>query len=95
MKFENDYLSAAFAKSDQVRNQRRMAELREKEKKRKVDTRRYIIIGELVCKYFPSLMELQPQQDKESNTAEFSSLEAILRWLRDGTDLIHKNRNQK
>jgi len=65
-----------------------MKELRELEAKRKVDTHRNIIIGELVCKYFPDVMECQPQRSKKDNAEIFKDFENLLRVLAADTELL-------
>ena len=65
----------------------------ELEAKRKVDVHRNILIGELVCQYFPSMMQYQPRHSKADNKIEFSEFENALRWLSEHTELLYNLRN--
>ena len=73
---------------EQLKNRKKMQERREQEAKRKVDTHRNIIIGELVCKYFPDVMEYQPQKSKSANTEVFKSFESVLKVLVSDMELL-------
>lgn len=84
----NDYLKASITRIEQIKNQKKMNENRERETKRKVDAHRNFIIGELVCKYFPSMMRYQPHRNKADNEAEFANFANILSWLSDNTELL-------
>lgn len=86
----NDHLKKSVARIEQLKNQKKSKERREQEAKRKMDTRRYIIIGELVCKYFPDAMKYQPQRSKADNAKEFETFANILNLLADNTELLAK-----
>ena len=68
------------AKTAQLEQQRRAELYRERKLKEKLDKRRYYVVGELVCKYFPSLKELKPGT-KEQNKVTFKKLETFLSSL--------------
>jgi hypothetical protein len=55
-----------------------------------MDTRRYILVGGLVCKYFPDLMKHLPQRSEADEVAEFTILGKILSLLSDNTELLAK-----
>jgi len=84
---DNNYLSRAFEKAEQLRRRRRMNERKEQQAKRKRDFRRAVWIGELVCKHFPELLDLQPQQSRSENYAEYEPLERVLQWLSSNDEL--------
>ena len=84
----NDHLKGVISRVEQLKNQRKSRERREQEAKRKLDTRRNIIIGELVCRYFPDVMRLQPQRSKADNAAEFEAFASILSTLANDTELL-------
>jgi len=73
---------------EQLKNRKKMQERREQEAKRKVDIHRNIIVGELVCKYFPDVMEYQPQRSKFANTEVFKSFESVLAVIASDTELL-------
>ena len=68
----------------------RRAEIKkERDIQRKKNQRRNYIIGELVTKYFPDLMSLEPGT-KAENTARFAPLEAFLSVLSADVQLIQQ-----
>lgn len=70
--------------------QQRRAELkREREVKKKKDQRRNYIVGEMVIKYFPELMCLEPKTNAE-NVDRFRQLEAVLSVLADNKKLMEE-----
>jgi hypothetical protein len=73
---------------EQLKNRKNMQERRELAAKRKVDTHRNIIIGELVCRYFPDVMEYQPQRSKSANTEVFRDFENFLKMLASDVELL-------
>ena len=54
---------------------------RDNARKRKIDTRRNIIIGGLVCKHFPDVMKFQPKSRKADTELEFAELECFISML--------------
>lgn len=54
------------------------------------DTRRYIEIGKLVCKYFPSLLDCRSASGKEDALA---FLEFVLKLHYDHPDLVRRLRD--
>ena len=84
----NERLKATLARVEQVKNQNKSRERREMEAKRKKDAHRNFIIGELVCKYFPSMMKYQPKQSKADTSSEFADFENFLFWLSDNPELV-------
>ena len=73
---------------EQLKNRKKMQERREQEAKRKVDIHRNIIIGGLICKYFPDVMEYQPQRSKKGNAEVFKCFESILEMIASDTELL-------
>lgn len=60
-------------KHRQIRN-----ENRENDRRRKIATRRQIVVGGLVAKYFPGVLNLQPQLKQVDTEAEFAGLEIFV-----------------
>ena len=89
----NDELKAIFTRAEQRKNQKKMRERRDQEAKRKVDVHRYILIGELVCQYFPSVIKYQPRHGKVDNKIEFAEFENTLRWLSEHIELLNNMRD--
>ena len=46
-----------------------------------VDIRRQIIVGELVCRHFPDLLQCQPRGSEAENQVEFAPLESLLKII--------------
>lgn len=72
-----------------LEQKRRAENRREREKEKKLKQRRYYIIGELVCKYFPDLSKLNPGT-KEQNKETFKALESLLSEISSDTIMIEK-----
>lgn len=64
----------------QLKQQRRIQIKKEKDIRRKKDQRRNYIIGELVSKYFPGVLSLEPGT-KAENAVTFAPLESFLSAL--------------
>jgi hypothetical protein len=75
-------------KLEQLKRQKRAQEAREKQKERATETRRKIILGGIVIKYFPQFEELQPQKTNEENNKEFESFANFLACLAEKKDLV-------
>ena len=70
-----------------TRRQRSAEEKATRDKLKKLNDRRNYILGELLCKHFPELMELEPGT-KEENAARFASFENFLSALADDPELV-------
>ena len=77
---------------EQLKRQQLMKVQRDKDAKCARDTRRYIEIGKLVCKYFPSLLDFRSTNEKES-TSNLAFLEFVLKLHCDHPDLVHRLRD--
>ena len=86
-------IKAIFMRAEQRKNQKKMKERRELEAKRKVDVHRNILIGKLVCQYFPHVMKYQPQHSRAGNEIEFAEFENTLRWLSEHIELLNNMRD--
>jgi hypothetical protein len=75
-------------KLEQLKRQKRAQKAREKEKIRATETRRKIILGGIVIKYFPQFEELQPQKTNEENLIEFAPLSNFLKCLAEKKEWI-------
>ena len=85
----NDRIKESVSRTNHLKNQKKLKERREQEAMRKMDTRRYIIIGELVCKHFPEMMNYQPHRNCTDNK-EFTVLTNILSLLAANKEMINK-----
>jgi hypothetical protein len=76
-----DKLTADIAKTaeklDQLKRQKRDKEAREKERRRKLETRQKILIGAVVMSYFPKLQTFMPQKTNAENDVEYETLAAF------------------
>lgn len=75
------------AHTAKLEQQRRAEQKRERDAKKKKDQRRNYIVGEMVTKYFPELMCLEPGTNAE-NVDRFWQLEAVLSMLSDNKELM-------
>lgn len=89
------YMEDALARIEQLEHQRRLKKRREDAQKRKDDLRRYIIIGKLVCRYFPKMMKCQPQHSDAGNAEEFSDLEEALAFVAGHTEFLEAIKKQE
>ena len=89
------YMKDALERIEQLEHQRRLKKRRKDAQKRKDDLRRYIIIGKLVCRYFPKMMKYQPQYSDAGNAKEFSDLEEVLAFVAGHAEFLEavKKRN--
>lgn len=90
----DEYVKNALKRIEQLEHQRRLKKHREDVQKSKEDTRRYIIIGKLVCRYFPDMMKYQPQHSDVENAKEFSALEKVLAFLARHTEFLEAAKKQ-
>lgn len=77
------------AHTAKLEQQRRAEQKRERDIKKKKDQRRNYIVGELVIKYFPELMRLEPG-NKAENVDRFWQLEAVLSVIADNKELMEQ-----
>ena len=70
-----------------TRRQRSAEEKAARDQLKKRNDRRNYILGELLCKYFPELTELEPRS-KEENAARFAPFENFLSALADDPELM-------
>lgn len=90
----DDYVEDALKRIEQLEHQRRMKKRREDARKRKDDIRRYIIIGKLVCQYFPDMMKYRPQHSDAENVKEFLDLEEVLAFFAKHTEFLKAAKKQ-
>ena len=69
---DSDRLHKIRERKAQLEKQEKAIINREKEKARKIETRRKIIIGGIVEKYLPLFGILEPKRTKEENEIEFA-----------------------
>lgn len=78
---------------DTAERKRRQEERSAQEAQRKKDSRRSYIIGDLVAKYFPDVLNVEPGTDTE-NQSRFEHLESFLYVLSTDYDLVEKLRER-
>ena len=77
------------AHTAKLEQQKRAKQKSERDAKKKKDQRRNYIVGELVTKYFPELMSLEPGTIAE-NVDRFWQLEAVLSMLANNKELMEQ-----
>ena len=90
----DEYVNDALKRIKQLEHQRRLKKRREDMQKSKDDIRRYIIIGKLVCRYFPDTMKYRPRHSDAENAKEFSDLEQVLAFLVGHTEFLKAAKKQ-
>lgn len=72
----------------------RVTERKTRKSQEKQDQQRNYIIGELVVKYFPDLVKIEPGRNSDENAARFSLVETFLQVLSSDYDLVQKLKKQ-
>lgn len=83
----NNFIQESAQRTEQLKRQQLMKAQRDRDAKCARDTRRYIEIGKLVCKYFPSLLDCRSANEKES-TGDLAFLEFVLKLHDDHPDIV-------
>ena len=86
----NEQIEKQQEKLDQLKRKKRAQEMRESKKTRTEDTRRKIVIGGIVLKYFPQLSQLQPQRNNADNDKEFELFANVLSVLASDKELVER-----
>ena len=86
------FLQESAQRREQLKRQQLMKSKRDSDTKHKKDTRQYIQIGKLVCKYFPLLLDCKPSVQEELSP-EFAFLESILKLHQSNPDLMRRLRD--
>lgn len=89
---KNNFIQESAQRTEQLRRQKLMKERRDKGKKSSRDTRRYIEIGKMVCKHFPSLLDCLSETN-EGKPSELDFLDFVLKLHHSHPDLICRLRN--
>jgi len=84
----NEKITKKAEELEQLKRQKRAKQMRAQKEARKEDTRRKIVIGGLVLKYFPQLEQLNPQRNNAENDIEFSPLANFLSVLASDKELV-------
>lgn len=84
----NEQITKKAEELEQLKRRKRAQEARAKKTERAIDTRRKIVVGGIVLKYFPKFEELHPQRNNESNNIEFAPLANFLSVLSADKDLV-------
>ena len=83
-------IEAARKRVAQLERQKRAQEIREKNAREKINTRRNIIIGKMVEKYFPEVLEFIPRWAEAEDKVEFAPLEHFLSMLAADIEYIER-----
>ena len=75
------------------KHRQRLAERAERDRKKKEDSRRKYIIGDLVLKYFPELREIELDTNRAKTQENFSQVDAVLSLLASKRELISELRD--
>ncbi|MCH5268864.1 MAG: type IV secretory system conjugative DNA transfer family protein [Lachnospiraceae bacterium] len=77
----------ANSRVNEAQHQQRAAQRAERQEKEKANQRRNFILGEIMCKHFPEVMELEPGTAEE-NEERFALVENIMLLLSSNADLM-------
>lgn len=83
-----DEIIAAKEKATQIKRQKRLQDNREKEQQRKIITRRNIIVGGIISKYFPDIVRFQPKRTQALTNIEFAEFEMFVSLLAEDKDYV-------
>jgi len=86
----NEQLNECALRIEQLKRRKKLDARRNQASKAKADTRRNIIIGEMICKYFPDVMEYQPCRNSSENAVAFASLDGFLKALSLNEEILTK-----
>jgi len=75
----NERLAKNKAQFEQLTNQKKEQDRKERSKRQKVDSHRNFLIGEMFCRHFPEAMEYLPKRTKAENAKIFAPLEDLIR----------------
>ena len=95
MKTLDEQLVQAQSKVKDIKRQIKEQERKERRAKEKVNKRRNYVVGELICKHFPQLLELAPGT-KQENSEIFKDFDLFLEALSKDKELckqIHERAN--
>lgn len=70
-------------------HQQKVDQRKEKKKAEKKERLRNLVIGELVCEYFPDVAQIEPGQ-KYENPERFAMFENVLSVLSEDTDMLNE-----
>lgn len=85
----NNFFQESAQRTEQLKRQQLMKAKRDSDAKHKSDTRQYIQIGKLVCKYFPLLLDCQPSAQEEPSP-EYAFFEFLLKWHHSNPELVRR-----
>jgi len=74
-------LTQAVKREEQLKQQKILDENRERDAKKKLDSRRLFMIGELFCKHFPIAQEIVPGRSIEEDRLNFEHLDHFMEAL--------------
>jgi len=84
----NDRITKAKETVANLEKQRRVERRREREELRKKNDRRNYILGRLVSKHLPEVLQLVPHRKNEDNNVEFKPFEEFLTELAKDGELV-------
>ena len=85
---DNNFFVEAQDRAAQEERRRTRDKNRENDRQRKIATRRLIVVGGIVAKYFPGVTGLQPQLRQVDTNIEFAGLEAFLSRVADDAKYV-------
>ena len=74
-------LARAKKREEQLEQRNILVENQAREAKKKLDSRRLFIIGELLCKHFPIALEITPGRSTEEDRLNFEYLDNFIEAL--------------
>ena len=74
----SNQIKEAQERAEQLRRQRIREENRESARQRKIDTRRKIVIGAIMIKHFPDIINFEPKLRQADTNLEFFELEEFI-----------------
>lgn len=84
----NNFVKVAVSRTEQLKNRARAQQRRKEAAIKKAEIRKHIFVGEMVCRYFPNLMQYDPPSFGKEDGHDYDHLESTIKWLADHSDLL-------
>jgi hypothetical protein len=66
---------------EQLKRQKKVEDARDKKQKEAIDLRRKIIVGNMIVKYFPEILNFQPRRTTKETDIAFAPVEVFMSIL--------------
>lgn len=81
MKNINERISFNIERLEQLKRQKKIEDARDKKQKEAIDLRRKIIVGDMIVKYFPEILNFQPCRTTKETDIAFAPVKIFMSIL--------------